>query len=86
MGGERERQRDGVEEAGRARSVLGVHPDLRHGTKMLGKSATYKESSLEKFHIHRAKFNGGPKLPDWQGERWHSSESGPGEAFIEGGG
>jgi hypothetical protein len=30
---ERERERGGVEEAKRARSVLGMHPDPSHGTK-----------------------------------------------------
>jgi hypothetical protein len=30
---EREREQDGVGEAGRARSVPGVHPNLSHGTK-----------------------------------------------------
>jgi hypothetical protein len=30
---EREREWDGVGKARRARSVLGVHPDLSHGTK-----------------------------------------------------
>jgi hypothetical protein len=33
MGRERKRERDGVGEAGRARSVLGTQPDLSHGTK-----------------------------------------------------
>jgi hypothetical protein len=36
------------------------------------------------FFFHRAKFNGGPKLPGWPGKRWCSSKSGPGMAFIEG--
>jgi hypothetical protein len=48
------------------------------------KNAAHKESSREKSHVHRAKFNGRPKLPGWQGKRWHSSDSGPGMAFIEG--
>jgi hypothetical protein len=47
------------------------------------KNAAHKESSQEKSHVHRAKFNGRPKLPGWLGERWHSRESGPGVAFIE---
>jgi hypothetical protein len=50
------------------------------------KNAAHKESSREKSHIHRAKFNGRPKLPGWLWKRWHSSKSGPGVAFIEGGG
>jgi hypothetical protein len=33
MGVERERERDGIGEAGRARSVLGMHPDPSHSTK-----------------------------------------------------
>jgi hypothetical protein len=33
MGVEKERERDGVGEAGRASSMLGVHPDPSHGTK-----------------------------------------------------
>jgi hypothetical protein len=48
------------------------------------KNAAHKESSREKSHIHRAKFNGRPKLPGWLWKRWHSSKSGPGVAFIEG--
>jgi hypothetical protein len=50
---------------------------------MLRKTAAHKESSREKSHIHRAKFNGRPKLPGWLGKRWCSSESGLGMAFIE---
>jgi hypothetical protein len=49
------------------------------------KNAAHKDSSQEKSHIHRAKFNGRPKLPGWLGKRWCSRESGPGMAFIEGG-
>jgi hypothetical protein len=49
------------------------------------KNATHKESSQEKSHIHRAKFNGRPKLPGWLGKRWCSPKSGQGVAFIEGG-
>ena len=48
------------------------------------KNAALKESSREKSHVHRAKFNGRPKLPGWLGKRWCSSESGPGMAFIGG--
>jgi hypothetical protein len=33
------------------------------------KNAAHKESSQEKSHIHRAKFNGRPKLPGWPGKR-----------------
>jgi hypothetical protein len=50
------------------------------------KNAAHKESSREKSHVHRAKFNGRPELPGWPGKRWHSSDSGPGMAFMEGGG
>jgi hypothetical protein len=31
-------------------------------------NATHKESSREKSHVHRAKFNGRPKLPVWLGK------------------
>jgi hypothetical protein len=31
------------------------------------KNAAHKESSREKSHVHRAKFNGRPKLPGWLG-------------------
>jgi hypothetical protein len=48
------------------------------------KNAAHKESSREKSHVHRAKFNGRPKLPGWPGKKWRSSEPGPGKAFIEG--
>jgi hypothetical protein len=44
IGVERERERDGVGEAGRARSVPGVHPDPSHGTKMLGKMPLTKKA------------------------------------------
>jgi hypothetical protein len=50
------------------------------------KNATHKESSGEKSHIHRAKFNSRPKLPGWPRKIWHSVGSGRGVAFIEGGG
>jgi hypothetical protein len=48
------------------------------------KNAAHKESSREKSHVHRAKFNGWPKLPGWLGKRWHSPESRRGLAFIKG--
>jgi hypothetical protein len=32
------------------------------------KNASLKESSREKSHVHRAKFNGRPKLPGWPGK------------------
>jgi hypothetical protein len=50
------------------------------------KNAAHKESSREKSHVHRAKFNGRPKLPGWPGKRWSSPEPGRAVAFIEGGG
>jgi hypothetical protein len=56
------------------------------GNQPVKKNAAHKESSREKSHVHRAKFNGRPQLPGWPGERWRSSDSGPGMAFIEGGG
>jgi hypothetical protein len=36
--------------------------------KPVRKNAAHKESSREKSHIHRAKFNGRPKLPGWLGK------------------
>jgi hypothetical protein len=50
------------------------------------KNAALKESSREKSHVHRAKFNGRPKLPGWPGKRWRSPEPRRAVAFIEGGG
>jgi hypothetical protein len=44
MGVEREREQDSLGEAGRARSVPEVHPDLSHGTKMLGKTLLTKKA------------------------------------------
>jgi hypothetical protein len=41
---EREREQDGVGEAGRARSVPGVHTDPSHCTKMLGKMPLTKKA------------------------------------------
>jgi hypothetical protein len=49
------------------------------------KNAALKESSREKSHVHRARFNGRPKLPGWPGKRWCSPEPGRAVAFIEGG-
>jgi hypothetical protein len=57
---------------------------LVSGRTPLTKKAHKK--SLSFIELHRAKFNGRPKLPGWPGKRWHSSEPGPGVAFIEGGG
>jgi hypothetical protein len=37
------------------------------------KRAALKESSQEKSHVHRAKFNGKPKLPGWPRKRSHRS-------------
>jgi hypothetical protein len=54
-------------------------------SKMLGKMP-FSKKAHEKTHIHRAKFNGRPKLPGWPGKRWRSPESGRAVAFIEGGG
>jgi hypothetical protein len=56
------------------------------GDFFVRKNAAHKESSQEKSHVHRAKFNGRPKLPGWPGGRWRSPDSGRGVAFIEGGG
>jgi hypothetical protein len=50
---------------------------------MLGKTPLSKNAH-EKTHIHRAKFNGRPKLPGWLGERWCSPEPGRAVAFIQG--
>jgi hypothetical protein len=45
MGVEREKERVGwVGEAETARSVPGVHPNLSHGTKMLGKTLLTKKA------------------------------------------
>jgi hypothetical protein len=59
-------------------------PNPSHGTKMLVKNAACKESSREKSHIQEQGL--------WQaravrlaGERWHSTDSGLGMAFIEDG-
>jgi hypothetical protein len=41
---ERKEEWDGVGEAGRARSVPGVHPDPSHGTKMLGRMLLTKKA------------------------------------------
>jgi hypothetical protein len=51
---------------------------------MLGKTALTRKLRRKVSHP-RAKFNGRPKLPGWPGKRWHSSDSGPGMALIEGG-
>jgi hypothetical protein len=71
--------------AGKARSVLGTQPDPGSWHQMLGRMPVSKKAH-EKSHVHRAKFNGRPKLPGWQGKRWHSPKSGRAVAFIEGGG
>jgi hypothetical protein len=55
----RERERDRVGEAGRARSVLATHP-IRVMAPNVRKNTAHKESSREKPHVHRAKFNGRP--------------------------
>jgi hypothetical protein len=70
--------------AWRARSVLGTQPDPRSQHQMLGKTL-FSKKAHEKTHVHRAKFNGRPKLPGWPGKRWRSPESGRAVAFIEGG-
>jgi hypothetical protein len=44
MGVERKKEWDGVGEAGKASSVLGVHPDQSHSTKMLGKKPLTKKA------------------------------------------
>jgi hypothetical protein len=71
--------------AGRARSVTGTQPDPRFWHQMLGKTSLSKKAH-EKTHVHRAKFNGRPKLPCWLGKRWRIPEPGQAVAFIEGGG
>jgi hypothetical protein len=53
--------------ARRARSVPGTQPDPGFWHQMLGKMLLSKKA-YEKTHIHRAKFNGRPKLPGWQGK------------------
>jgi hypothetical protein len=44
------------------------------------KNAAHKESSREKSHIHRAKFNGRPKLPGWPGK--HGAAANMGEEWL----
>jgi hypothetical protein len=57
--------------AGRARSVLGTQPDPRSQHQMLGKTPLSKKAH-KKTQVHRAGFNGRPKLPGWPGKRWRS--------------
>jgi hypothetical protein len=51
---------------------------------VLGKRLLSKKAH-KKTHVHRARFNGRPKLPGWLGKRWCSPELGRAVAFIEGG-
>jgi hypothetical protein len=67
MGVEREREWDGVGEAGRARSVLEAHSNLSHGTKMLGKMLLTKKVT-RKVSRPAAKFNGRLESPGWPGK------------------
>jgi hypothetical protein len=60
-----------LRKARRARSVPGTQPDPGFRHQMLGKMPLSKKAH-EKTHVHRAKFNGRPKLPGWLGKRWHS--------------
>jgi hypothetical protein len=97
---ERQRERDGVGKARRARSVLGLRsgggrerkvsagsaPRSESRHQKVRKNAAHKGRSQKKSHVHRAKFNGRPKLPGWLGKRWHSSKPRPAMVFIEGGG
>jgi hypothetical protein len=46
---------------------------------VLGKTPLSKKAH-EETHVHRAKFNGRPKLPGWPGKRWRSPE--PGQAVA----
>jgi hypothetical protein len=48
------------------------------------RNAALKESSREKSHVRRARFNGRPKLPGWPGKGWCSPRPGRAVAFIEG--
>jgi hypothetical protein len=57
--------------ARRARSVPGTQPKPGFWHQMLGKMPLSKKAH-EKTHVHRARFNGRPKLPGWPGKRWHS--------------
>jgi hypothetical protein len=53
------------------------------------KNAAHKASSGEKFHVHRAKFNGRPKLPGWPGgKKKDGAVQSLGEAWLlqQGGG
>jgi hypothetical protein len=47
---------------------------------------THKESSREKSHGQGQSLMAGPNCQAGQGERWRSTDSGPGVAFIEEGG
>jgi hypothetical protein len=70
--------------AGRARSVPGNSTRSWISAPNVRKNATLKESSRAKSHVHRARFNGRPKLPGWLGKRWRSPKPGCAVAFIEG--
>jgi hypothetical protein len=50
---------------------------------LLGKTPLSKKAH-EKTHVHRARFDGRPRLPGWPGKRWRSPEPGRAVAFIEG--
>jgi hypothetical protein len=52
--------------------------------KLLRKIPLTKKAH-EKTHVHRAKFNGRPKLPGWPGKKWCSPKSERAVVFIEGG-
>jgi hypothetical protein len=52
---------------------------------MLEKTPLSKKAH-DKTPVHRARFNGRPKLPGWPGKRWRSPEPGRAVALIEGGG
>jgi hypothetical protein len=63
-----------------------VEPDVGGPSyTLLGKTPLSKKAH-KKTHVHRARFNGRPKLLGWPGKRWCSPEPGRAVAFIEGGG
>jgi hypothetical protein len=82
-----ERERDEVEKAGRKCQCQECNP-IQVMAPNVRKNATHKESSREKSYVHRAKFNGRPKLPGWPGKRWYRKRESSGQAwpFIEEGG
>jgi hypothetical protein len=85
MGVERERERGMGSGGQESKFSAGSPPHSKSWHLNVRKNVAHKESSQEKSHVQKQSLMSGLNCQAAR-ERWNSPDSGPGMAFIEGGG